>query len=65
MIILLLNMVVPFYALLEGTCDPRIVAANIFISGIAIWSMSQVVMSAITPGEYAPEEDPNHVYQLD
>ncbi len=62
LILLLLNLIMPFVAVFMETCAPRIIAANVFVSAIAIWTMSRVVMSALTPGEYIPEEDPNHVY---
>lgn len=61
--ILALNLVMPFVALFSETCPPRIIAANVFISGIAVWTMSQVVMSAISPGEYDPEENPDLFYR--
>lgn len=63
--ILLLNLILPFVSLYAGLCDPRVIAANILISAIAIWSMSQVVWSALFPGDWEPEEDPEHVYSLD
>lgn len=60
--ILFLNLTLPFVALYTGLCEPRVIAANILISAIAIWSMSQVVWSALFPGEWEPEEDPEYVY---
>ncbi|WP_052507275.1 glycosyltransferase family 2 protein [Desulfonatronovibrio magnus] len=64
-IILVLNMVMPFVALFLGTCEPRIIAANVFVSAIAIWSMSQVVLSALSPGDFSEEENPEYVYNQD
>jgi cellulose synthase (UDP-forming) len=63
--ILVLNLVMPFVALFLGTCEPRVIAANVFVSAIAIWCMSQVVFSALTPGEFEPDEDPEHVYRIE
>lgn len=63
--ILFLNLVLPFVSLYAGLCEPRIIAANILISGIAIWSMSQVVWAALFPGKWEPEEDPEYVYTLE
>lgn len=60
--ILLLNLILPFVSLYAGLCEPRVIAANILISAIAIWSMSQVVWSALFPGNWEPEEDPEYVY---
>ena len=64
-VILLLNLIMPFISLFLGLCEPRIIAANILISAIAIWSMSQVVWAALFPGDWEPEEDPDNVYSLD
>lgn len=64
-IIVLLNLVMPFVSLFAGLCDPKIIAANILISAIAIWSLSLVVWSTLFPGDWEPEEDPEHVYSLD
>ena len=63
--ILILNLVLPFVSLFAGLCEPKVIAANVLISAIAIWSMSQVVWSALFPGNWEPEEDPEHVYSLD
>ena len=63
--ILILNLGLPFVSLFAEWCDPRVIAANVLISAIAIWSMSQVVWSALFPWNWDPEEDPEHVYSLD
>jgi cellulose synthase (UDP-forming) len=47
-----------------GWADPRLIAANVFISALAIWSMSKVVFSAIAPGRFPPEENPTYIYGL-
>jgi len=63
-LILASNLVMPFASLLLGLCEPRVIAANILISAIAVWSMSQVVWAALFPGDWEPGEDPEHVYSL-
>jgi cellulose synthase (UDP-forming) len=45
--ILVANAVLPFYAILIGRVPARLVAANIAISALAIWSLLPVVLGAL------------------
>ncbi len=46
LVLLLGNALLPFYAILEGRIPARLIAANIGISALAIWSLLPVVLAA-------------------
>lgn len=65
-VILVLNLVLPFYAIAYDTAPLRLIAANVFISALAIWSMSQVVFGCLFPGrKWEDGENPEVVYAPD
>lgn len=62
LLILVLNATMPFYALYAGTCPPRLLLANVGVSAVAIWSMSQVVAAALSPVVWDPQDNPESFY---
>jgi len=41
------NAVLPFYAILAGTAEPRLILSNAFISAVAIWSLLPAISAAL------------------
>ncbi len=41
------NLVLPFYAVLYHTTSPRLIAVNVLISAVAIWTLFQIVTAAL------------------
>lgn len=59
------NALLPFLAVLLDTAAPRLVAANCFISAVAIWSLWQVLAATFGKQAWSSEEDPSRIYALD
>jgi hypothetical protein len=55
LILLIANAVLPFYAIAVGRVPARLIAANITISALAIWSLLPVVLGAL---HAAPAQEP-------
>ena len=55
LILLIANAVLPFYAIAVGRVPARLIAANIAISALAIWSLLPVVLGAL---HAAPAQEP-------
>jgi cellulose synthase (UDP-forming) len=60
--LILANAVLPFYALFVGVVPPRLVFVNIFISGVAIWTLLPMVLAALTTNIWNEEENPHEVF---
>ncbi len=60
--LLLGNALGPFYAVAVGTATPRLILANVVVSAIAIWSLSQVCAAALTRHSWESERNPLQVY---
>jgi len=60
--ILLANAVLPFYATVRGEVPGRLIAANIAISALTIWSLLPVVLAtfASEAGEPVPGQEASH-----
>ena len=60
LVLLVANAVLPFYAIMVGRVPARLIAANIAISALAIWSLLPVVLGAVhappAPVAEAPRE---------
>lgn len=63
MTIMGLNLVLPFYALLAGTCDPRLVAGSAFLSAFAVWTLADIVVNALRRKRWPEGDSPDHVYK--
>lgn len=61
--LILANAVLPFYALFTGTAAPRLVFVNIFISGVAIWTLLPMVLAAVTTNVWNPEDNPHEAFE--
>ena len=62
LLLLTANAAGPFIALLTGSAAPRLIAANICVSALAIWSLSHVCAAAIHRPKYQTERNPVHFY---
>jgi cellulose synthase (UDP-forming) len=63
LVLILANAVLPFYALFTGSAAPRLVFINIFISGVAIWTLLPMVLAALMPNVWILEENPHEGFQ--
>lgn len=64
LLVLLLNAIGPFYALLMEIASPRVIAANACVSAVAIWSLSHVCIAALDRHSWQVERDPVTFYAL-
>jgi cellulose synthase (UDP-forming) len=62
MLLLAANALGPFYALMTGSATPRLIAANICVSALAIWSLSHVCATAFHRPRWQVERNPVHFY---
>jgi cellulose synthase (UDP-forming) len=62
MLLLAANVLGPFYALMTGSATPRLIAANICVSALAIWSLSHVCATAFHRPRWQAERNPVHFY---
>jgi cellulose synthase (UDP-forming) len=60
--LLALNVIGPFYALFTESASPRLIAANIFVSALAIWSLSHVCSAALRRPTWEIERHPVQFY---
>lgn len=56
------NAVLPFYALIEGTAEPRLILSNAVISAGAIWSLLPVVFAALGKKVWREQQRPYAIY---
>lgn len=56
------NAVLPFYALVSGTASAAVVATNLPISAFAIWTLWQVVTTAVLREGAGKQPDPSQIY---
>jgi cellulose synthase (UDP-forming) len=61
--LILANAIVPFYALFAGTASPRLVFVNIFISGVAIWTLLPMVLAALTKNVWNEQDNPHEAFE--
>ena len=47
LLLLAANALLPFYAIVAGTAEPRLILSNAVISAVAIWSLLPVVVAAL------------------
>lgn len=59
--LLVANAVLPFYAILWQTAPPRVILSSIFVSALAIWSLSAVVFATYAKVEWG-RQSPRSVY---
>ena len=60
--LLLANMAGPFYALFAETAAPRLIAANLPVSALAIWSLAHVCVAAFNRHMWSPDRHPVRFY---
>ena len=41
------NALLPFYAIVQGTAQPRLIVGNAVISALAIWTLVPVIAAAL------------------
>lgn len=56
------NAVLPFYALIERTAEPRLILSNAVISAGAMWSLLPVVFAALGKKVWREEQEPHAVH---
>jgi cellulose synthase (UDP-forming) len=56
------NVAGPFFALFAETASPRLIAANIPVSALAIWSLSHVCVAAFNRHMWSPDRHPIRFY---
>jgi cellulose synthase (UDP-forming) len=61
LVLLVANAVLPFYAIMVGRVPARLIAANIAISALAIWSLLPVVLGALHAPRAPVAEAPRKV----
>ena len=62
LLLLTANVVGPFYALFAETASLRIIAANVPVSALAIWSLSHVCFAAFNGQMWSPDRHPVRFY---
>jgi cellulose synthase (UDP-forming) len=60
LVIVLLNVLTPFYALLMETCPPKLILSNCVLSGFTIWALSGIILAAFAKNEPAKGEGLSH-----
>jgi len=63
-ILMLANLVAPFYALWAETCPVRLIAGNAFLSAFTIWTLFHIVSAALRRKHWAEGESPYEFYGI-
>ena len=58
-----LSALLPFYALITATAEPRLILSNAFISAVALWSLVPVVFAAVSRKVWSDEPTSYAAYQ--
>ena len=61
-LLLLANALLPFYAIVTGSAEPRLILSNAAISAVAIWSLLPVIVAALGKPEWHVNEDTPPLY---